>query len=118
VAATIADYLRPVREQGIRALVLGCTHYPLLQEAIAEYLGPGVYLVDSGRETSSAAESLLKNAGNAALGLNAGRTDGSLACYVSDNPARFKRIGSRFLGHDIDSVEFVEPERYISSGVQ
>lgn len=113
IRAVIADYLGDMRARGVGALVLGCTHYPLLRDAIAAFLGPDVYIVDSGRETSVAVEAALAAAGD----LCAARQAGSLACYVSDNPARFRRVGSRFLGHELDTVEFVEPERYISSEV-
>lgn len=113
VSAVIADYLGEIRARGIRALVLGCTHYPLLRDAIAAFLGPAVYIVDSGRETSLAVRAALEAGGDLCPTAQAG----SLTCYVSDNPARFKRVGSRFLGHELETVEFVEPERYISSEV-
>jgi glutamate racemase len=113
VTGVVADYLREVRDQGVRALVLGCTHYPLLREAIADFLGPDVFIIDSGRETSLAARTALAESG----GLSQAARVGSLSCYVSDNPQRFQRVGSRFLGHEIESVEFVEPERYISTAI-
>lgn len=43
-------YLRPIKEAGIDTLILGCTHYPLLHQALKNYLGPNVTLVSSERE--------------------------------------------------------------------
>ena len=40
---------------------------------------------------------------------------GSIYCYVSDNAARFRQVGSRFLDEAIENVEFVEPERYTAT---
>jgi glutamate racemase len=111
VKLTVETYLSPLRERGVRVIVLGCTHYPLLREAIATCLGPEVHIVESGRETALAVREVLERGG----GLCAEQRTGSLRCFVSDNPARFRRIGSRFLSHDIEDVELVEPEQYVAS---
>lgn len=109
VGLTVEGYLAPLRGQGVRVAVLGCTHYPLLREAIAAALGPGVTIVDSGRETSVAVQRQLEGSGK----LCEKSRSGTMRCYVSDNPARFRAVGSRFLEREIEHVEFVEPERYI-----
>lgn len=111
VRMAVQLYLQPLREESVRACVLGCTHYPLLREAIAANLEEGVAIIDSGREVAARVEQLLA----ATDSLCRSRSTAMIRCYVSDNPARFRRIGSRFLGYDIEHVEFVEPERYISS---
>lgn len=113
VRLTVATYLSPLRECGVRVIVLGCTHYPLLREAIAEYLGPEVAIVESGRETASAVRAVLERGGD----LCAKGQTGKLYCFVSDNPTRFRRVGSRFLDHEIEHVELVEPQRYSASAV-
>jgi glutamate racemase len=110
VAMTVATYLEPLRERGVQVVVLGCTHYPLLRDAIAAFMGPSVHIVDSGRETSLAVERHLRATG----GLRpAGRT-GSMRGYVSDNPQRFRTVGSRFLDEPVEDVELVEAERYVN----
>jgi len=106
-------YLLPIRDRCPRAAVLGCTHYPLLREAIAHVLAPDVQIIESGCETSLAVRDVLEQAGD----LSADSQNASIDCFVSDNPARFRRIGSRFLGCEIEHVEFVEPESYISTPV-
>lgn len=106
----VATYLGQL-PASVRVVVLGCTHYPLLRDAIAAHLPAGVHLVDSGRETSLAARETLDEMG----GLSGSRRIGTIRCYVSDNPARFRRVGSRFLEQEIEHVEFVPPERYIGS---
>lgn len=114
VRLAVATYLAPLRAQGVRVLVLGCTHYPLLREALAEFLGPQVQIVDSGRETSLAVEQHLRQTGS----LCPGPGPGSMRCYVSDNAPRFQRVGSRFLDQPIEQVELVEPERYVNLAPQ
>lgn len=110
VLAACHDYLDPLRSDGVGVAVLGCTHYPLLRDAIAAVLGPAVHIIDSGEETTRAVRAALA-AENA---LAPGGLTGELRCHVSDNPERFQRVGSRFLNHPIDSVEFVPPERYVT----
>lgn len=109
VRVAVQMYLAPLREAQAGVLVLGCTHYPLLREAIEGFMGPAVSIVDSGRETSLVVQALLEAAG----GLRPAGQAGSLRCFVSDNPARFHRIGSRFLQEELQHVELVEPEQYI-----
>lgn len=43
----VARYLAPLKEAGVDTIVLGCTHYPLLQSLIAEVMGDGVKIIDS-----------------------------------------------------------------------
>lgn len=113
VRAAVDGYLHPLREAGVGVAVLACTHYPLLRGAIGEYLGEGVDIIDSGRETSQAIREALAREDSLS---EPGRA-GSIHCYVSDNPRRFREIGSRFLEESIDRVELVEPERYVASAM-
>ena len=104
-------YLAPLRSCGVGVVLLGCTHYPLLRDAIAATLGPDVQIVDSGAETSRAVRAVLTD-GHA---LHSGSSPSQLHCFVSDHPERFRTVGSRFLECAIEHVEYVAPERYIAS---
>ena len=44
----VARYTRPLLERGADTIVLGCTHYPFLRPLIAELVGSGVQLIDTG----------------------------------------------------------------------
>lgn len=96
-----AEYLAPFLADGIDTLILGCTHYPLLKGVIAEAL-PGVRLIDSAEETARETAELLAREGLA-------RTDGAPAhrWLVSDLPDQFLRVGQRFLGERLGSVDVV-----------
>lgn len=53
VVETVArEYLEPLKAEGIDTLILGCTHYPLLEEVVAKIMGPDVTLVDSGAQAA------------------------------------------------------------------
>lgn len=63
VRATLANLLEPLRTADVDTVVLGCTHYPFLREAIAEVLGPDVTLIDSGAAVARQTERVLREHG-------------------------------------------------------
>ncbi len=85
--------------------MLGCTHYPLLKDVIAEAVGPQVALVDSAEATAEAVAVLLAGAGAAGAGR---RHALSTRYFVTDVPERFVEVGARFLGRPIHSAEQVD----------
>ena len=98
VIETVArEYLEPLKETGIDTLILGCTHYPLLTDIIAEIMGPGVTLVSAGEESAFELKRLLK-----ASGLRADESrQGEPEFYVSDRAEDFEKIASVFLQEDL-----------------
>ena len=106
VLSVLTDYLHDLQRflsAGGGALILGCTHYPLLAGAIAKLMGPDVLLVDSAVATAHEVARRLQSAAMT----NTRNSPGELKCYTTDNPQRFSRLGERFGGRRIDQVEFV-----------
>jgi glutamate racemase len=98
VRGVIRRYIGPLRGDGVDTLVLGCTHYPLLEEAIAREL-PGVSLVDSARAIAAEVQ--------ARLPAEPGR-EGEHRFLVTDSPERFLAVAGRFLGRAVTSAEHVD----------
>jgi len=107
VGLALREYLAPLQEAGVGTVVLGCTHYPLVKDAIAEVLGPEVALVDS-------AEAVAREVGGRLVAAEATADDepGHVRFFVSDNPERFREVGARFLGEPLGSVTQVTPEEF------
>ncbi|MFO8014579.1 MAG: glutamate racemase [Phycisphaerae bacterium] len=105
VRAVLAEYLAPLAEAGVGAVVLGCTHYPLLKPAIAAVLGPDVPLVDSAEAVAEQVAERLRAVGCLATG-----EAGGWRFFVSDNPDRFREVGGRFLGAPAEPVTLVPAE--------
>ncbi len=101
-----------MKEFGADALVLGCTHYPVIKSVISRVVGEGVALVDSAQETAAEVERVL-----AAEGL---RSDldrpGRITVYVTDIPYLFREVGERFLRRPMDRVERVDLEAVLVNG--
>ncbi|MDD5423499.1 MAG: glutamate racemase [Candidatus Omnitrophota bacterium] len=102
VAREIASiYLKPLKSNKIDTLILGCTHYPLLKTVIGSLMGKGVLLVDSAKEVTEEARDVLDSSGL----LNGSKGRRSHKFFVSDEPARFVKIGERFLKQRIECVK-------------
>jgi glutamate racemase len=107
VKSVVKEYLYPLlrekKREGLDCLVLGCTHFPLLKETIAEVAGPEVRLVDSGETVALAVQRML-------AGRDARAGNGSARYLATDGPERFARVGSLFLGEAIEAqdVEIVD----------
>lgn len=109
---TASTYLRGLKEEGVDTLVLGCTHYPLLKGIIAEVMGEGVSLVDSGEETARTVTSIL---GQREL-LRPATERGNHHYYVTDVPAGFIRIGNRLFGGNLGDVYQVSLDEGVVTG--
>ncbi|HHS50990.1 MAG TPA: glutamate racemase [candidate division Zixibacteria bacterium] len=107
VARMVAEtYLADLRLSGIDALILACTHYPLLKSVIEETLGSGVRLVDSAVATVEEVRRLLD--GDGALAQSGVMPNHRF--MVSDAEERFRQIGERFLDRPIQDVQRIEVE--------
>jgi glutamate racemase len=87
-----------------RALVLGCTHFPVLKHAIARVAGPDVILVDSAATTADAVARLLTEKNLASNSTQAPRHE----FLATDSVERFARVGQIFLGRAPDNVELID----------
>ncbi|OQB41457.1 MAG: Glutamate racemase 1 [Candidatus Hydrogenedentes bacterium ADurb.Bin179] len=97
-------YLGDLLKNEIDTLVLGCTHYPLLSDVIAEVAGEAVTLVDSAGETARAVAATLEASGL----VNTAVARGTLSFLVTDGHTHFREMGEQFLGHPLDTVEWVD----------
>jgi glutamate racemase len=116
-----AEYLTDLGGGRVDALVLGCTHYPILRRVIQETVGRDVRLIDSGEATAKSVEVALEREGlrrrkfDTATGqLLKERARERRLCddldhfYVTDAEERFARVAERFLGSAPTRLEAVE----------
>ena len=113
VARAVAEqYLNDLRKKNVGALVLGCTHYPILRDLIAEVIGNEVPLIDSGEAAAHEVETLLQS--SRLLSPDRGRDTERQLCddldhfYVTDAADRFAKVAERFLGTAPSVLEAVE----------
>ena len=89
-------------------LVLACTHYPLLKPLLQRVTPEHVTIVDSAestaREVASHFEQLLPQADPA----EERRAHPRIKFFATDSTEKFRRLGERFLGHAIESVQHID----------
>lgn len=97
-------YLKPMKAFGADTVILGCTHYPLLRDLIADYMGEGVTLIDVGRESALACKAAVQTEeGN----------KGRVRFFVSDTVQSFEKTARIFLGRDMkEEVEQIDIQSY------
>jgi glutamate racemase len=104
--AIVRRYLDEAGSAKPNTIILGCTHFPLLKDAIREVVDDGVVLVDSASTTADVVRQTLIAEGKCrdVPGV------GSLRLLATDGATRFARVGGRFLGESLsaDSVEIVD----------
>lgn len=84
-------YLKPVAKAGVDTLIMGCTHYPIIEALIGDVLGVGVKLVNPGRELARELEFV--------------PTDRDKSeedkYFVTDLTNRYKETAERFMGTNV-----------------
>jgi glutamate racemase len=98
--AVLQRYLTPLLAGDADTLVLGCTHYPLLAEAIARAAGWKLAMVDSAANCASAVRQLLEERGLCASASSAGQ----LHISFTDSPDAFLGAAGRLLDLEVDHV--------------
>lgn len=89
--AVVEHYLSDMRDAD--ALVLGCTHYPLLKPLLSEYMGPKTVMVDPSEETAMVLKEHLEVNSMART-----RGQGRVRVFLTDFPPGYETLVSRFLG--------------------
>jgi glutamate racemase len=99
------ELMREADAAGLRpdALVLGCTHYPLLRALLEKAVPSGMSVIDSAEATAEAAVRLFGQNEAGDRPANA-----RVRCFATDSVDKFERLGSRFLGHPVGTVELVD----------
>ncbi len=107
------DYLQTMIDVEVDTLIMGCTHYPLMQHVIADVMGDNVRLINSGRETARETYKRLAEAN--LLSSRASQTpplEGEHKFFVSDVPDKFAQVAARFLDNPIDKITRIDITKY------
>ena len=115
VDEAVAAYLTPLRDKGIRTLILGCTHYPILAPAIAAFLGAAVRLADPADAMARIVADYMASTGigndgdgddggDGGDGGGSGTARGSRAFYCSGDRESFRAKGSAILGRPLGEI--------------
>ncbi|MCU6707569.1 glutamate racemase [Paenibacillus sp. J5C_2022] len=100
---TVRDVIGHMKRYPIDCLILGCTHYPYLMDAISEVMGSEVALISSAEETAREVSTILQDKRKLA------RSDQLPVhqFFCSGEPGMFKVIAQQWLGEQIDLTPVV-----------
>ena len=96
------NYLKPLKEARVDTVILGCTHYPLLEPVIRQVLGKDVKLIDSAKQVAIEVKRILS-----AENILSKSRKGKRRFFVSDNPEWFTGLAKSFLGETIKGAKKV-----------
>ena len=95
----LKKYLRPLKQTKINTLILGCTHYPLIEEKIKRIMGKNVSVINPGRIVADAISRLIEKNSPLSTILSLNNTTTFL---TTDNAERFRTFATRFWGEPIE----------------
>ncbi|HET9843448.1 MAG TPA: glutamate racemase [Gammaproteobacteria bacterium] len=113
VKEIVKEVLAPILNMPMEMLVLGCTHYPILKDVIAEVI-PNTTIIDS---ASTTAQELLQLLKVNKLENNSPQR-GTLQFMATDGLERFSRIANRFLNLNLPQEKIAlvsHPENHYQS---
>lgn len=103
VREVVARSLKPIKDAGVEALLLGCTHYGIIADAIGDYLGDDVLLIGAADASARQLKAYIEE--NGLLG-----GEGSEQYYTSGSTEDFNALAPIMLGYELKSqVQYVEP---------
>jgi len=100
--------LKPYCEGTVDAIVLGCTHYPLLRSKIMAYFGEKVHIVNPAYETALDLKRVLEEQGTANDSGNLNKYE----FYVSDAAEKFKQFANSILPYNVETITQINIEEY------
>lgn len=100
----VKEYLTSLKNEKVEAIILGCTHYPLLSPVIEDFMGENVDVIEPGRELAREVQSLFKEKKWEIDG------DGEIEIFLSDMPRSFKKIAENFMCESLSGVNLVNFE--------
>jgi len=104
IVEMVREYTEPLRDAAVDTVILGCTHYPMVEKLLRRQL-QGVAIVKAGEELAREVADALRRRG---LLRPPGR-EGTYRFVCSGDPDVFREVGSRFLQMPLGDVAQVEP---------
>lgn len=109
VELALSEYLLPMKKQGVDVIILGCTHYPFVNEAIEKIIGNDIAVIDPARETALEAQQILQQQDQLST-MNQGKVR---LCFSADVERAKRMAGFMFATENVE-FELVNLEQFAS----
>jgi len=101
----LKKYLAPFKKAKVDLLVLGCTHYPFLEDKICQIMGKGCKIYNSGEIVAKSLRDYLKRHRELGVKISA---KPELKFYTTGRADKFRVLGEKFLGGKMKVVKQVK----------
>lgn len=111
----IEHYLQSMKDTDIDAMILGCTHYPLLRSRIREYMGERIQIVNPAYETAMDLKRVLAEYNMSNHGADEKEAEplfGHYEFYVSDMAEKFRTFANTVMPFHVPETNVVNIEEY------
>ncbi|WP_299089448.1 glutamate racemase [uncultured Metabacillus sp.] len=107
----VEETLAPLKGSPIDTLILGCTHYPILQPQIERFMGQAVKIICSGDETAREVSTILSF--KKALNQSSGKKQ---HFFLTTGPRElFEKIATKWFEHEIECVKSIKLDVQLKS---
>ncbi len=93
----LSKYVMPMLDEAVDTIVLGCTHYPLIEPLLRKLVGEQVHIMSTGAAVAKQLKSQLQS-------MDAG-AKGAALFYTSGDTIKVGDLASKFLNHKVDFQE-------------
>lgn len=100
----VIEYIKPLNDNLIDVLILGCTHFPLIEDDIKSCCKESTIVINSAVATALDVKKILENK---EIGTDT-RSNPARTFYETGSESRFLEVGKRFLGSAIEEVKKVD----------
>lgn len=100
----VKKYLTKIKTHNLDTLILGCTHYPLLEKIFSRKMGKNCRLINSGAAQAEKFVEYLDRHPEIQKNIS---QNTQKKFFTTDCPERFEDLGKNFLGRGIGKVEKV-----------
>lgn len=103
----VKEYLKEFNN--IEALVLGCTHYPLLTKVIKKQIGENVEIINIGEHVAKETESILNIKNELSDSVNQ-----NIDIYLTEIECKFNETASKLLGKKVEAKQVKEEMEFLT----
>lgn len=100
----VTETLQPLKDKQLDTLILGCTHYPLLEPLIKNVMGQAVQIISSGDETALEMSTILHHSRL----LNPSSEEPVHKFFTTGSTKIFSKIASKWLEKPINAVQHIK----------
>jgi glutamate racemase len=104
----VKKYITPLKSCNIDTLILGCTHYPIIEKIFQKKMGKNCRVINSGKAQAEKFLDYLQSHPEIETAITQKSAENTTQFFTTDCPEKFRTLGQKFLGIPLPHVQKVE----------